>query len=46
MMSAKMATLGLLKTKVFYNIDFEIIISVQGITNKILHLTYIVHAAM
>ena len=35
-MSAKMATQGLLKTKVFWNKGYEIIISVQDVTNKFL----------
>ena len=36
MMSAKMATLGLLKLKVFWNKGYGVIISVYDITNKIL----------
>ena len=36
MMSAKMATPGLLKITVFWNKDYEVIISVDGVTNKIL----------
>ena len=35
-MSAKMATQGLLKTKVFWNKGYEVIISVQDVTNKFL----------
>ena len=35
MMPAKMATLGLLKIKVFWNKVYDIIISVYGVTNKI-----------
>ena len=34
--SAKLATLGLLKIKVFWNIDYDLIISVHDVTNKIL----------
>ena len=36
MMSAKMATTGLLKIKVFWNISYDVIISVIDVTNKIL----------
>ena len=36
MMSAKVATLSLLKTMVFWNKGYEIIISVYDVTNKIL----------
>ena len=36
MMSAKMATLGLLKIKVFWNNGYDVIISVHDVTNKIL----------
>ena len=36
MMSAKMATLGLLKIKVFWNKGYDVIISVHDVTNKIL----------
>ena len=36
MMSAKMATLGLLKIKVFWNKDYDDIIFVREFTNKIL----------
>ena len=35
-MSAKMATLGLLKIKVFWNKDYDDIIFVREFTNKIL----------
>ena len=35
MMSAKLATLGLLKIKVFWNKDYNVIISVQDVINKI-----------
>ena len=36
MMSAKIATLGLLKIKVFWNKGYDVIISVHDVTNKIL----------
>ena len=36
LMSAKMATLGLLKIRVFLNKGYDVIISVHGITNKFL----------
>ena len=36
MMSAKMTTLGLLKRKIFWNEDYDAIIAVQDVTNKIL----------
>ena len=36
MMSAKMATPGLLKIKVFWNRGYDVIISVHDVTNKIL----------
>ena len=36
MMSAKLATLGLLKIKVFGNKSYDFIISVHDITNKIM----------
>ena len=36
LMSAKLATLGLLKIKIFWNKGYEVIISVHDITNKIL----------
>ena len=36
MMSAKMATPGLLKITVFWNKGYDIIISVYDVTNKIL----------
>ena len=35
-MSAKMATLGLLIIKVFWNKGYDVIISAHGVTNKIL----------
>ena len=45
MMSAKLATLGLLKTKVFSNKGYDVIISVRDLTNKILSrdTNYIIH---
>ena len=48
MMSAKMATPSLLKIKVFWNIDYYIIISVLEATNKILShgSNYIVDVVM
>ena len=36
MVSAKMATPGLLKLKIFWNKDYDVIISIYGVTNKIL----------
>ena len=36
MMSVKIATLGLLKIKVFWKKDYDVIISVYEVTNKIL----------
>ena len=36
MMSAKMATLGLLKITVFWNKGYDVIVSVDDVTNKIL----------
>ena len=36
MMSAKMATLGLLKMKLFWNKAYNVIISVNEVSNKIL----------
>ena len=36
MMSAKMATLGLLKIKVFWNKDYDVIVSVHDVFSKIL----------
>ena len=45
MMSAKLATLGYLKTKVFWNKGYDIMIFVNDVTSKILFLksNYIVH---
>ena len=36
MMSAKMATLSLLKIKVFWNKGYDVIISVYDVTSKVL----------
>ena len=36
MMSAKMATSGLLKITLFWNKDYDVIITVDDVTNKIL----------
>ena len=48
MMSAKMATPGLLKIKIFWNKGYDVIIYVHDITNKILSRdsNYIVHVVM
>ena len=48
MMSAKMATLGLFRNKVFWNKGYEVIISVHDVTNKILSRdsNYIVDVVM
>ena len=48
MMSAKLAILGLLKTKAFREKDFDIIISVHDATNRILSgkLNYTVDVVM
>ena len=48
MMSAKLATLGLLKIKVFWNKGYEVIISVYDVTKKILSRDsiYIVNVVM
>ena len=48
MMSAKMATLGLLKIKVFLKKDYDIIVSVHDAINKILSRSsnYIVDVVM
>ena len=42
MMSAKIATLGLLKAKVFWNKLYEVIISAHDVTSKILYVTHII----
>ena len=48
MMSAKMATPGLLKITVFWNKGYDVIISVDDVTNKILSRdsNYIVDVVM
>ena len=48
MMSAKMATPGLLKITVFWNKGYDVIISVYDVTNKILSRdsNYIVDVVM
>ena len=47
-MSAKMVTLGLLKIKVFWNKEFDVIVSVHDVINKILSCDsdYIVNGIM
>ena len=48
MMSAKMATLGLLKIKIFWYKGYDVIIFVYDVTNKILsrYSNYIIDVAM
>ena len=48
MMSAKIATLGLLKIEVFWNKGYDVIISIHDVTNSILLLdsNYIVDLVM
>ena len=48
MMSAKMATLDLLKIKLFWNKNSDVIVSVDDVTNKIVpcDLYYIVDVIM
>ena len=48
MMSAKLATLGLLEIKVAWNIVYDVIISAHDVTNKILSRdsNYIADAVM
>ena len=48
MMSPKLATLGLLKIRIFLNKVYGVIISVHGVTNKILSRdwNYIVDVVM
>ena len=41
-MLAKLATIGLLKTKVFWNSDYDIIIFAHDVTNKFYHVTQII----
>ena len=47
MMSAKTATLGLLKIRVFWNKVFDVVISAHDVTNKFLSLdsNYIIDMA-
>ena len=47
-MSAKMATLGLLKREVFWNKGYDVIIFVYDVSSKILsrYLNYIVNVVM
>ena len=47
-MSAKVATLGLIKIKVLWGKDYDVIISVHDVTNKILscNTNYIVDVVM
>ena len=48
MMSAKMATLGLLKIKIFLNKDYDVIISVRDVNSKLISRdsSYIVNVVM
>ena len=48
MMSAKMATLSLLKIKIFWNKGYDVIISVHDVTSKVLSYesNYIVDVVM
>ena len=48
MMSGKLATLGLLKMKVFWNKGYDVIISVHDVRNKILshNANYIVDVVL
>ena len=48
MISAKLVTLGLLKIKVFWRKDYEVIISIHDLTNEILSRdsNYIVDVVM
>ena len=48
MMSAKLATLGLVKIKLFWNKGYDVIISVHDVTNKVLsrNSNYIVDGVM
>ena len=41
-MAAKMATLGLLKVKVFWNKDYDVVIFVHDVTNKIRDVNQII----
>ena len=42
MMSAKMATLGLLKIKVFWKKGYDVMISTHDVTKKFYHVTQII----
>ena len=42
MMSARIAILGYLKLKVFWNKGYDVIIYVYDVTNKIFHVTQII----
>ena len=42
MMSAKMATLGLLKIKIFWNKCYDVIICAYDVTNKSYHVNQII----
>ena len=48
MMSVKLVTLSVLKIKIFWNEDYDVIISVHDVANKILlrNSIYIVDVAM
>ena len=48
MMSAKLVTLNVLEIKIFWNEDYDVIISIHDVTNKILllDLIYIADVAM
>ena len=48
MMSAKMATPGILKIMVFWSIAYDVIISIHDVTNQILtrHSNYVVDVVM
>ena len=39
MMSVKIATIGLLNVKAFWNKTYDVIISVYDVTNEIYHVT-------
>ena len=46
MMSAKLAALGLLKLKVFWNKGYSVIISVHDVTKKFFHEPHVTDVAM
>ena len=48
MMSEEMATLGLLKRKIFWNKSYDVIVSVHDVTNKLLSRgsNYVVYVGM